>query len=392
VSIPEQRYAVPSHPTVQRKMDLVDREGLEDVRCDLDYVPPVGFPEHPGRSIFIASFTVATASTALTWAVGHYVLPLVMSLAPMIYVLPGVVILSLIAAVDSTKTLEENLIRTLRNAWLSVWAFMAVAAIPSLLHPEVATFWLLLVALPVVVYFAHRFTTFCVYWITAHPLGDGLTMLRCRDIWEHRWEGVPTSVPESIRENRRDAAHWAKMLHAVRFHDFGSLWCCVAVLAGLAMAWFTCAEKHLSTIGLQSTVSVLLALFAAALIRCEGRLPLRLLGRMLLDWLYYDVDGQATPWMFQSPCGDTASRSRWAFATIGVMAVAINNLASGYAHIVVPVSRTAAVFRPDMLQPILALLVAAVFCVAVPLAVLGLLLSIIAGPVLRAFDGLYSTH
>ncbi len=391
MSIPEQGYAVPSHPTVQRKMDLVDREGLEAVRCDLDYIPQVGLPEHAGRSIFIASFTVAMASTALTWVVGHYVVPFVLPLVPISYVLPGVAILSVIAAIDSAQTLEENLIRVFRNAWLGVWAFVALVAIPFLLHPSVAVLWLLLAALPVAVHFAYRFTTFCVYWITAHPLGDGMTMLRCRDIWENRWEGVPTSVPESIRENRRDAVRWAKMLHAVRFHDLGLLCCYVAVFAGLAMAWFTCDGRHLSTIGIQSTVSILLALLAAALIRCEGRLPAGLLGRMLLDWFYYDANGQATPWMFQSPCGDTVTRSQWALTTIGFMAVAINNLASGYAHIVVPVSQTVAVFRPDVLQPIIALLVAALLCVAVPLAILGLLLSIIAGPTLKAFDELYST-
>ena len=98
-------------------------------------------------------------------------------MVPPSYAFPVVLVLAAIAAVDSTKTFEENLIRILRNGLLGVWGFAAVMAIPFLLHPSVAMLWLLLVALPVVVYFAHRFTTFCVYWITAHPLGDGLTML-----------------------------------------------------------------------------------------------------------------------------------------------------------------------------------------------------------------------
>ena len=182
------------------------------------------------------------------------------------------------------------------------------------------------------------------------------------------------------------------MLHAVRRHHRGAVLCYAAILAGTGTAWFTCGEEHFETLGLQSTISILLALLTAALIRCEGRLPIRVLGSMLLRWFHYDANRQATPWMFQSPCGNATVRPRWAFTTIGVMAVAINNLASGYFHITMPISRKFAVVRPEMMQSALAVLATAAFCVVVPMAVLGLLLCIIAGPSLRAFDELYSTN
>jgi hypothetical protein len=392
MSIPKQQYTVPSCPTAQRKADIIDREGLEDVRCDLEYAPRVRLPEHPVRTIVTTSVVVAIASTALTWAAGRYVLPIVFYGVPPSYAFAVVLVLAVVAGIDCTKTLEENLIRIFRNGLLGAWFFVAIAPIPLLLHPGVALLWLLIVALPIAVYFAYRFTTLSVHRITAHPLGDGLTMLRCRDIWEHRHEGVRMSVPEEIQKDARDAARWTTMLHAVRSHDYGPVWIYMAILAGLAMARFTCSERHFGTLGIQATVAILMALLTAALLRCEGRLPIGLLGRMLLHWFHYDANRQSTPWMLQSPCGDAVARQRWAWTTVGVMAVAINNLASGYLHFTTPVARMVGIIRPEITQPCLALLITVVCCVAVPMAVLGLVFSIIAGPALKAFDELYSTH
>jgi hypothetical protein len=179
-------YTVPSCPTAQRRADIIDREGLEDVRCDLEYAPRVRLPEHPVRTIVTTSVVVAIASTALTWAAGRYVLPIVFYGVPPSYAFAVVLVLAVIAGLDFTKTLEENLIRIFRNGLLGAWFFVAIAPIPLLLHPGVALLWLLIVALPIAVYFAYRFATLSVHRITAHPLGDGLTMLRCPRSWMNR--------------------------------------------------------------------------------------------------------------------------------------------------------------------------------------------------------------
>jgi len=127
MSIPEQQYTVPSCPTAQRKADIIDREGLEDVRCDLEYAPRIRLPEHAARTIVIASVVMAIASTALTWAAGRYVLPIVFYGVSPSYAFAVVLALAVIAGIDSTKTLEENLIRIFRNGLLGAWFFVAIA-------------------------------------------------------------------------------------------------------------------------------------------------------------------------------------------------------------------------------------------------------------------------
>ena len=390
MAIPKQGYVAPTHPTVQRRANLVDREGFDEMQCDLDYVAQTTLPEDAWQAVLKQMAIVASVGTALTWAIGEFVLPLVYLHMPIGYLVPVVLLLAVLVALKTGQSFEKNLTPILQNVWLTVWFVAAVAAIPMLYQTKVAMLWLLVVAMPVAVHIAHRFTTFGVHWITGHPLGDGTVMIHCRELWRYRYEGVSTSVPEEVGQSQQEIQCWNKMLWAVRSHDYGFLWCYASVLAALAITWLRCGEERLSSMSLQFTVSILLALLIAAIIRCDGRLPLRLLGGLLLRWFYYNTNKQATPWMFQSPCGNVAARSRWALATVGLMAVAMNNLSCGYAVLAIPVAKTVAVFYPELTFPILTLTISTLLCIAVPLTILALLLCIIAGPALKAFDELYS--
>ena len=143
-------------------------------------------------------------------------------------------------------------------------------------------------------------------------------------------------------------------------------------------------------IGLHAVVSILFGLFVAAIVRCGGKLPFRHVKQMLLLWFMYDWDAQATPWMFRSPCGEILFRRRWFWAVLATVAVAVNHLGGAYASVSVPASQSLSIFWPEWTQPALMTLITAVWCLAVPVIVLGLIVSIIAGPALSAFDELYS--
>lgn len=388
--LPADRYAPPRPPVVQRRTDLVDRDGLEEVQCELDYAAATKPPDNAVGRLLLQGTIAALVATAFAWGIGNCLLPLAWLYLPVHYIVGGVLIAAIGTAALLATTWEETAIRALKNVWIVVWAMAAVLATPFLLTPQVAGLWLLLIAMPPCIHFSYRFTTFGVHWITGHPRGDGTIMHQCRELWRYRYEGVSTAVPDDLRDAPRDAMCWRKMTLAVRGHDYGVLWCYGAVLAGIAIGWFTRNNTPTAAIGLQSSVAILLVLAAAAFIRCDGRLPLRVLGKILLRWCFDNANGQTTPWMFQSPCGETLTRSAWAKAVVGLVAVAINNLAGGYVLLVVSLSHRLAIFWPEWTQPLLAVSMVAVLGVAVPLTAITLLLSIIAGPALKAFNELYS--
>ncbi len=390
MSIPKRTYTAPSLPAVQQKSEIVDREGLDAIQCDLDYAPQREIPAKSGYFVSITVLQATIVGTVAAWLVGQHVVPLIWTHVPWRFVASVALLVAVVLAIDTSRSLEENLIRLLKNIWIAIWASAAIAGIPFLLQPIVSSLWLLLVAMPVAVYFAYRFTTFGVHWITGHPRGDGDVMLQCRDIWQHRYEGIPTSVPSLLDENSNDRERWESALRAIKSHDYGFLWCFGAVLAAFAMTWYMRETLPASAIGIHAVTAILFGLFIAAIFRCGGRLPVRLLARMLLHWFTYDWDAQATPWMFQSPCGEMRFRRRWFGAVLATVAVAVNHLAGAYVVISVPLSRSLAVFWPEWIQPVLMVLVTAVCCLVVPVIMFALILCIIADPAISAFEELYS--
>lgn len=390
MSIPERTYTAPSLPAVQQKSEIIDREGLGEIQCDLDYAPQ---REIPAKSRHIVSITLLQATIVgaiAAWLVGQHVVPLIWTHVPWRFVAPVALLVAVAMAIDTSRSLEDNLIRLLKNIWITIWASAAIFGLAFLLQPIVSSLWLLLVAMPVAVYFAYRFTTFGVHWITGHPRGDGDVMLQCRDIWQHRYEGVPSSVPSLLDENSHDRERWRSVLRAVKSHDYGFLLCFGAVLVALAMTWYMRETLPASAIGIHAVTAMLFGLFITAIIRCGGPPPVRLLLHMLLHWFTYDWDAQATPWMFQSPCGEMLFRRRWFGAALASVAIAVNHLAGAYSVISVPLSRTLAIFWPEWIQPVLMVLATASCCFAVPVIMFALILCIIAGPALSAFEELYS--
>lgn len=390
MSIPETTYTAPSLPTVQQKSEIIDREGLDEIQCDLDYAPQREPPAKSGHIVSIALLQATIVGTIAAWLFGEYVVPFTWQYIPLPLVGSIVLLTAVALAINTSLSLEENLIRLLKNIWIAIWASAAIYSLAFLLQPVVSSLWLLLVAVPVAVYFAYRFTTFGVHWITGHPLGDGDVMLQCRDIWQHRYEGVPSSVPRLLDENSHDRERWRTVLRAIRSHDYGFLWCLGAVLVSFAMTWYMRETLPASAIGIHAVISILFGLFIAAIVRCGGRLPVRLLVRMLLHWFTYDWDAQATPWMFQSPCGEMRFRRRWFGAAFASVAVAVNHLAGAYSVISVSLSPSLAIFWPEWIQPVLMVLITAFCCFAVPVIMFALILYIIAGPALSAFEELYS--
>jgi len=390
MSLPKTTYIAPSLRNVQQKSEIIDRQGLDEVQCDLDYVPMRELPAKSGRIVTIALLQATIVGTIGAWLLGEFVVPFIWMHVPL--PLAGVIALLTAAAlaISASRSLEENTIRLLKNIWIAVWSIAAVFSTPFLMQPLIAALWLLLVAMPLAIYFAYRFTTFGVYWITGHPLGDGDVMLRCRDIWQHRYEGVPNSIPDTLSESSRDRERWQHALRAIKSHDHGFLWCCLAVAAALTVTWCSRESFPAPAIGLHAVVSILFGLFVAAIVRCGGRLPLRLEKQILLRWFMYDWDAQATPWMFRSPCGEMFFRRRWFWAVLATVAVAVNHLGGAYASVSVPASQSLAIFWPEWTQPVLMTLITAVCCLAVPVIVLGLIVCIVAGPAFRAFDELYS--
>lgn len=390
MSIPKSIYTAPSLPAVQQKSEIIDREGLDAIQCDLDYAPQRELPAKSGYIVSIALLQATIVGTIAAWVVGEYGVPFIWQHIPLPLVGSVVLLTAVALAIDTYLPLEDNLIRLLKRVWLAIWGIAAIAGVPFLMHPVVSSSWLLLIAMPVAVYFAYRFTTFGVHWITSHPLGDGDVMLHCRDIWQHRYEGIPTSVPSLLDENSHDRERWRSVLRATKSHDYGFLWCFAAVLVAFAMTWYMRETLPASAIGIHAVTTILFGLFIASIVRCGGRLPVRPLVRMLLHWFTYDWDAQATPWMFQSPCGEMLFRRCWFGAVLATVAVAVNHLAGAYAVISVPQSRSLAIFWPEWTQPVLMVLVTASCCFVLPVIIFALILCIIAGPALSAFEELYS--
>ncbi len=390
MSLPKATYTAPSLQNVQQKSEIIDREGLNDVQCDLDYAPMRKLPAKSGRIVTIALLQATIVSTIGAWLLGDFGVPFIWMHVPL--PIAGVIALLTAAAlaINASRSLEENAIRLLKSIWIAVWSIAALLSTPFLMQPFIAALWLLIIAMPLAICFAYRFTTFGVHWITGHPLGDGDVMLQCRDIWQHRYEGVPNSIPDTLSESSRDRERWQDVLRAIKSHDYGFLWCCVAVAPALTVTWCSRESLPASGTGLHAVVSILFGLFVAAIVRCGGRLPLRLVAQMLLRWFMYDWDAQATPWMFQSPCGEMLFRRRWFWSVLATVAVAVNHLAGAYAIVSVPTSQSLAVFWPEWTQPVLMTLTTAVCCLSVPVIVLALIVCIIAGPALSAFDELYS--
>ena len=94
--------------------------------------------------------------------------------------------------------------------------------------------------------------------------------------------------------------------------------------------------------------------------------------------------------MFQSPCGEMLFRRRWFWAVVATVAIAVNHLAGAYAIVSVPASLSLAIIWPEWTQTVLLTLITAVCCIAVPVIMLALIVCIIAGPALSAFEELYS--
>jgi len=390
MSLPKATYTPPSLRNVQQKSEIIDRDGLGDVQCDLDYAPMRELPAKSGRIVLIALLQATIVGTIGAWLLGDFVVAYIWRHIPLAFIGVIALLTAVVLAVKASQSLEENAIRLLKTAWITAWSIGAILSTPFLMRPFIAALWLLIVALPPAIYFAYRFTTFGVYWITGHPLGDGDVMLRCRDLWQRRHDGVADSIPDTLSESSRDRERWQDTLRAIKSHDHGFLWCCVAVATALSVTWCSRESFPASVIGLHAVVSILFGLFVAAIVRCGGRLPFRLVKQMLFRWFMYDWDAQATPWMFQSPCGGMLFRRRWFWAVLAMVAIAVNHLAGAYVSVSVPVSQLLAIFWAEWTQPVLMTLITAVCCLAVPVTVLALIVCIIAGPALSAFDELYS--
>lgn len=390
MSIPERTYSAPSLRTVQQKSEIIDREGLDEAQCDLDYAPQREIPARASRIVAVAVLQATIVGTIAGWLLGGYAVPLTVAIVPLPIIGSVVLLTAAALAINTSQSLEDNLIRLLKNAWIAIWLSAGILSRPFLMQPFITAMWLLLIAMPVAVFFAYRFTTFGVHWITGHPFGDGDVMLQCRDIWQHRYERLPNSIPDALSESSGDREQWRSLLRAIKAHDYGFLWCFIAMATALTVTWCSRESFPASAIGLHAVVSVLFGLFIAAIVRCGGSLPLQLVRQMLLRWFTYDWDAQATPWMFQSPCGEIPFRRRWFWAVLATVAIAVNHLAGAYAVISVPASQSMAIIWPEWTQPVLMTAITAVCCLAVPVIVLTLIVCIIAGPALRAFDNLYS--
>jgi hypothetical protein len=314
----------------KEKNEILDFRRIPAGRYELNFRPPSDFPSEDIRKPIAWLWLVAVSATVCIFLLRYIMAPFLDSTTAAGVALGIGIILAatnlltdwcpkMIAVLFPDRKATAVILLALP---LVVWL---IAVVSSRLDVTVGSYLLLgLFALPILLRTADLMTTHAVYWMSANPRIDGVTMKRWRTEWGQRFGGIPRE-PHNQRDLSPQQSRAMRKVRNLRDeYVLGYLLVALAIAAPAIVAFMYCIWGNSAPLGAMIVVGQIGALVLVASYRtCQGRTTIRLFARALEHWLSYGQDRVLPPWVFQSPGGFQLKRKSVAALTIFVLAISV---------------------------------------------------------------------